>query len=201
MNKYLEASVIEIELDENNQKVAHILGDSYYSEDGTDTPYRFVEYSWGYVSLADLINNGMPDGDWYGNLKQYIEDCNADRLNEIYEHYDNGKAPVITSLVKITMATPCGCYILISCQDNNGDGFLVERNDEIDNAVFDAIQSLVPEEIEWDMELIGEVTDCIREILEKAEIPHCHPWTESFYDSECICYNSPSRCPWCKRNS
>lgn len=112
MGKYLEASIVEIELDENGKKVAHILGDSYYSEDGTATPYRFVEYSWGYVPLSEFLANGMPDGDWYSELKQYINDCTEKQLNEIYEHYGNGKMPQIID--GLTMDTPLGCYIILA---------------------------------------------------------------------------------------
>ena len=43
MSKYLEASAVTIELDEHGEKVVHFSGDSYYCDDGTDTPYRFTE--------------------------------------------------------------------------------------------------------------------------------------------------------------
>lgn len=112
MSKYLEASVINIELDENNEKFVHIYGDSYYSEDGTNTPYRFTQYSWGYLPLKEVVENGMPDGDWYSELKQYIKDCTEKQLDEIYEHYDNGKMPPI--LDDLTMETPLGCYIILA---------------------------------------------------------------------------------------
>ena len=46
MSKYLKSSVVNVELDENGEKIVHFYGDSYYSEDGTDTPYRFTSYSW-----------------------------------------------------------------------------------------------------------------------------------------------------------
>lgn len=109
MSKYLGDSVVNVELD-NGKKVVHFYGDSYYSDDGTDTPYRFTEYCWGYIPLKEVVENGMPDGDWYGELKQYITDCTEQQLDEIYEHYDNGKMPQIID--GLTMDTPLGCYIL-----------------------------------------------------------------------------------------
>ena len=112
MSQYLEASAVTIELNDGGEKVVHFLGDSYYADDGSKTPYRFTEYSWGYVLLKDVISNGMPDGDWYGELKQYIIDCNEKQLDEIYEHYDNGKMPQV--IEELTMDLPLGCYIILS---------------------------------------------------------------------------------------
>lgn len=41
-----------------------------------------------------------------------------------------------------------------------------ERNDEIDNAVFECIRVLIEQpELEWNMEIIGEVFDAIKETL------------------------------------
>ena len=55
MSKYLEASAVTIELDEHGEKVVHFSGDSYYCDDGTDTPYRFTEDCWGYIPLVYYI--------------------------------------------------------------------------------------------------------------------------------------------------
>lgn len=109
-SEYCEASVIEIELNEHGKKIVHILGDSYYADDGTDAPYRFTEYCWGYIPLKEVVENGMPDGDWYGELKQYITDCTEEQLDEIYEHYDNGKMPRV--IENLTVDLPIGCYII-----------------------------------------------------------------------------------------
>jgi len=43
-----------------------------------------------------------------------------------------------------------------------------ERNDEIDNAVYDLILTLAekePDELEWDMAIIGNATDILKEFL------------------------------------
>lgn len=111
MEKYLEATVLAIDFEDDGSKVVHIFGDSYDAYDGTDTSYRFTEYSFGYMPLSEILSNGMPNGDWYAGLKQYIEDCTLERLNEIYEHYDGGQMPKVIS--ELTKDTPCGCYILL----------------------------------------------------------------------------------------
>lgn len=79
----------------------------------------------------------------------------------------------------------------------DAERFLIERNDDIDNAVFAAICSLVheDEEIEWNMEIIGEIEDKIESMLIKRGIITCHPW----YDEDGnICYKV-CRCHHCKR--
>ena len=55
---------------------------------------------------------------------------------------------------------------------------MIERNDEIDNAVYDLIVSLSEkngEELEWSMEIIGAVTDAIKETLAGFNIQVRHP--------------------------
>lgn len=44
---------------------------------------------------------------------------------------------------------------------------MLERLDEIDNTVYACICTLAEKPIEWDMEIIGEVTEKIRSVLEK----------------------------------
>jgi hypothetical protein len=56
---------------------------------------------------------------------------------------------------------------------------MVERIDEIDNAVYDLILTLAektPEDLEWDMAIIGNVTDSIKTLLwEEFQIKVRHP--------------------------
>ena len=50
----------------------------------------------------------------------------------------------------------------------------IERQDCVDNAIFNLIRNLnpAPVEIEWDMEIIGEVRDQIQEyLMQKCGIP------------------------------
>lgn len=44
---------------------------------------------------------------------------------------------------------------------------MLARNDEIDNAVFACLCTLAEQDFEWDMEIIGEVTEDIRSVLER----------------------------------
>lgn len=80
--------------------------------------------------------------------------------------------------------------------------FITERNDEIDNAVFQAIQSIHHHnttDLVWNMSLIGEVADYIESLLQKCGFPTCHPW---YYDAdeEIPCYDSCDRCAHCQRS-
>jgi len=49
----------------------------------------------------------------------------------------------------------------------------IARQDFVDNSIFELLQSLSPsdQKIEWDIEMIGEVRDCIKEwIVERLKI-------------------------------
>ncbi len=52
---------------------------------------------------------------------------------------------------------------------------MLERNDVIDNTVYDCICTLAEKEIDWDMSIIGEVTDVIKDTLLKFNIKVRHP--------------------------
>ena len=111
MAKYLGASIVSIELDTCDEKVVHFYADSYEGDE-TGKPYRFVEYNFGYIPLNDILKKGMPDGDWYSELKQYIADCTETELDEFYEHYYNIKTPKIVE--NLTADMPCGYYIILA---------------------------------------------------------------------------------------
>ena len=51
----------------------------------------------------------------------------------------------------------------------------IERNDEIDNAVHECICILAEKDLEWDMHIIGNVTETIKIELEKHNIHVRHP--------------------------
>jgi hypothetical protein len=52
----------------------------------------------------------------------------------------------------------------------------LERNDAIDNAVFDCIKTLVEDDnLEWDMSKIGPVTDSIKSTLLEVGLRVRHP--------------------------
>lgn len=77
----------------------------------------------------------------------------------------------------------------------NFEDYLCERNDTIDNTAYQLIVALTAEDPDgpleydpaapdWDMAMIGEVTDAAKEII-MAKIGHiCHP----FYSDDIPCY-------------
>lgn len=112
-NDYCEKTVFAIE-EEDGLKYCHFSGYGYYA--GTEIvpgkPYRFVEYTFCYAPLEEVIRFGFSECEsYYGpESKQYVTDCTEKEMYDIYKHYDNGSAP--KELSEITMETPCGCYIL-----------------------------------------------------------------------------------------
>lgn len=74
------------------------------------------------------------------------------------------------------------------------DELLCGVNDAIDNTVYDALQIMAYQHIDWNMEMIGEVTMCIERVLTEHNIPVCHPWED---ENENICYATADRCKHC----
>jgi hypothetical protein len=69
-------------------------------------------------------------------------------------------------------------YLLVRLQKNHLEltDEMIERNDEIDNAVFECIKILAEyDNMEWDMAIIGEVTDAIKDVLNSFGIKVRHP--------------------------
>lgn len=65
--------------------------------------------------------------------------------------------------------------------ETNFDNFLTDRNDIIDNAVYQLILTLTDkteDELEWDMSIIGDVTLAIESVLARHDITICHPYHE-----------------------
>lgn len=52
---------------------------------------------------------------------------------------------------------------------------MISRNDEIDNAVYNCICTLIEREIEWDMYIIAEVTEAIKVELKERGYKVRHP--------------------------
>ena len=95
------------------------------------------------------------------------------------------------------LPTQISCDELELIEPHQNDEFLCGQNDLIDNSVFDAIQSVAYNKIDWNMEMIGEVTMCIERVLTEHKIPICHPWED---DDENICYSTCDRCEHCGFN-
>ncbi len=78
--------------------------------------------------------------------------------------------------------------------DSGFDDFSVERNDMIDSAAFELLQSLAINEIDWDMEMIGDVVEFVKEYLEERQIPVCNPYYDVATDKDVPCYLNGDCC-------
>lgn len=88
----------------------------------------------------------------------------------------------------VPVPDPCG---------HPDDDLLCEAGDIIENAVYQAIQSLCPVKLEWDMALIGPTADAIEAVLKKHGKPTCRPWED---ENQNICYSlEKERCAHCTR--
>ena len=90
------------------------------------------------------------------------------------------------------------CCHSVFHQPLTDDDFLCKQNDVIDNTVFQAINAISHKDnkLTWDMNIIGEVTDAIKQILLRHHIAICHPWHD---EDNNICYSTEKRCPHCTK--
>lgn len=83
------------------------------------------------------------------------------------------------------------------------ESYLIDKNDDIDNLAYALINAfirkgcLVEEELEWDMEIIGDVVEAVEDVLTSRCLEVCHP----FYCDDVPCYQSNdcgsmSKCPF-----
>lgn len=116
INNFEGKTIIGIE-EENGKKIVHFYGYGYYSEGAQDekTPYRFVEYTFFYAPLEEVVEVGVSnyESEYSDQIKQYIMDCTRLGCEKIYETYDNGNPPILLNKEKLSIDTPKGVYILI----------------------------------------------------------------------------------------
>lgn len=110
--QYLEKTIFAIEK-ENSEKIVHFYGYGYYGE-GTyddDKKYRFVEYTYAYMKLSEVLKLGFQEAEVVASafVNQYITDCFLEGLERIYDTYDNGRKP--KEVDQITESLPEGVYI------------------------------------------------------------------------------------------
>lgn len=74
-----------------------------------------------------------------------------------------------------------------SAEEKMNKNGMTERNDEIDNQVHDLLCTMANKRIDWNMELIGRVEECIEKILPEYNIHVCHP---GFLDEGLLCNES-----------
>lgn len=118
VDELCEATVVRLTT-ENDEKIISFLGYGYYSEDSSENPYRFVDYSDFEVPLSEA----MPDirkyeSDEAGKYKQYIDDCSEQDMRKAYLEYDNGNMPALIDVKDISETTPDGCYIVLNWADD-----------------------------------------------------------------------------------
>jgi hypothetical protein len=79
---------------------------------------------------------------------------------------------------------------------------MIARNDEIDNAVFNCVNILLDDEIEWNMEIIGDVTGMIKDYLwERHKLRVRHPGVVTNVDGSqfyCDYGLHEAQCPDCR---
>ena len=115
-NQYAENTIINITLNDQNQKIITFLGYGWRTDadDNDPHPYRFSHYG----NFAENINTVLSDGirKYEGResefVQQYIDEYSAQELVEVYETYDNGNMPKIIKTNQLTENTPCGTYIV-----------------------------------------------------------------------------------------
>lgn len=100
---------------QGNEKVIHFHGYGYCT-DGTDKPYRFVEYTFCYALLSEAIDKGFTtcEDECAVEVNQYVTELETEEdVVKCYEHYDGGKAPQLIDIKELSMDTPCGMYIAL----------------------------------------------------------------------------------------
>lgn len=114
-------TIFAIETHGDSSRWVHFYAYGYYSPDAEDKekPWRLVEYTWFYKPLEEVIKDGFDEteAECGPEYKQYITDCDVQRILTAYAEYDNGKAPV--PITELTMSTPDGCYIMKG-EENDG---------------------------------------------------------------------------------
>lgn len=94
------------------RRFVHIFGYVYYTEDGTTTPYRLLEYTFFYVPLEEVVEKGLYKVEMEGQEehKQYLQDLSYEDILMVYNNYNSGEPLIV--LDKLAIDTPEGYYIL-----------------------------------------------------------------------------------------
>lgn len=109
-----EDLVFAIETDNDGNRQVHIYAYGYFAHVDEPKEYRFVEYTFFYVPLAEVLQKGIFDVEmeYCEFIKQYIEDCTEEEMLNMYTHYDNGNCPTLITEAELTAALPDGTYIV-----------------------------------------------------------------------------------------
>lgn len=118
LNK-LDRYFYSIELNENNEKVMHLLGNAYFNDaDETDKPYRLAEWTWMYFSLDKLKEKLYHDilfdvDSFYEYINErvnYLGNYTENEIIEICNNYFDGESGNEMHPIEINEELPCGNY-------------------------------------------------------------------------------------------
>lgn len=106
------STIVGIELIEGEKHI-HCFGYGYHAVEA-EKPFKFAEYTGLIAPLEEVLKIGVSKYEVENEhtVNQYILDCTAEELKNIYEHYHNGKLPKQMAADDIDINTPVGCYIL-----------------------------------------------------------------------------------------
>lgn len=111
MNYYEDNTIIEKCGDE-----IHFFAYGYRCDDDTsDKPYRFVEYTFFYGALKEIVETGFSEfeSEVGCEYKQYIEDVDEETMLKYYRSYGEGKHPLFVCADDIDEDLPDGYYIVV----------------------------------------------------------------------------------------
>ena len=111
-----EDLVFGIETDDDGTKIVHLYGYGYDAGAGESEaePCRFVEYTFFYVPLTEVLERGIfnVESEDSEPIKQYITDCTYEGMLEMYRHYDNGNCPTPITEKELSMELKEGVYVV-----------------------------------------------------------------------------------------
>lgn len=109
-----EDLIVEIETDDNGNRQARLYAYGYCTGDGSEPAYRFVEYTFFYVPLDEVLQKGIfeVESEYSEFIKQYITDCTEDEMLGLYKHYDAGNCPKPIIEAQLTATIPDGTYVV-----------------------------------------------------------------------------------------
>ena len=110
-----EDLVFGVETNEDGIKIAHLYGYGYDAgDDSSGKPCRFVEYTFFYVPLTEVLERGIfkVESEDSECIKQYITDCSYEGMLDIYHHYNNGKCPTPITVEELSLDLADGVYVI-----------------------------------------------------------------------------------------
>ena len=96
-------------------RTVHFYGYGYEAgDDSSPDPYRFLEYTFFYVPLEEVLKRGIFDVEREESefVKQYITDCTYEGMLDIYRRYDDGNCPIPITLEELSNDLVDGVYVI-----------------------------------------------------------------------------------------